>query len=239
MRELIFTHEGSLEKGKIVERINRFTLTVEFDSGLEKVYLGNPGALSTVIAPESVILCEPVSGENRKTDYNAFAIKVDDFYVTVHSTFANSIFFEVFEKGFLSDFRPYDLVSREPALPDHGRADFLLENEETGGQAYVEIKSCTHVEGGVAKFPDRPTERGKRHLRSLGDLVEKDYESYVFFVVQRPDAEEFQPFREVDPEFADLLGMAEESGVNIRAISTEFDPPNLYLKNDNLPVSLI
>lgn len=49
------------------------------------------------------------------------------------------------------------------------------------------------------------------------------------FVVQRPDAERFEPFREVDPEFAGMLEGALNKGVKAMAISTAFEPPNLYL----------
>lgn len=239
MKKLLLKYEADLKKGKIVERPNRFTLIVRMDHSRERVYLSNPGALSTVIVPGREVLYEPARGRNRKTDYNAFAIGVDDIYVTVSSIFANEIFSKVLEGGFLSEFENFSIIFREPPLPDQGRTDFLLENEVSGDRAYVEVKSCTHVENAIAKFPDRPTERGRRHLKSLAKLVEDGVRGYIVFVVQRPDAVKFQPFREVDPEFADLLKGVEESGVNVRAISTEFKPPRIYLKNKNLPISLI
>jgi sugar fermentation stimulation protein A len=99
------------------------------------------------------------------------------------------------------------------------------------------LKSCTHVENGVAKFPDRPTERGRRHLAILSRLAEKGTRCYVIFIIQRPDARSFEPFMEVDPEFAGLLTYAARAGVKIRAMTTEFMPPNLYLKREELPIN--
>lgn len=176
----IFTHQGNLKKGKIVERPNRFTLIVEIDSGPERVYLANPGALRTVIEQRREVLCEPTAGENRKTEFNAFAIQADGVYVTVNSAFASTIFSKVLEKGHLSGFARYTVTSSEPPLPDHGRTDFLLKNEEDGTPAYVEVKSCTHVENGIAKFPDRPTERGRRYLKSLTKLARKKWKVTSF-----------------------------------------------------------
>ena len=66
-----------------------------------------------------------------------------------------------------------------------------------GDTAYVEVKSCTHLEDGTAKFPDRQTERDRRHLQSLEKLHSDGYEAHVVFVVQRPDVERFHPYRNV------------------------------------------
>lgn len=239
MRKQILTVEKDLKKGRIVERLNRFILRVEFDSGFEKIYLANPGALSTVIAPGREVLCEPANGQNRKTKYNAFAIETDDIYVTVKSTFANRIFSRILKKKLLKRFRKYSSISREPPFPTEGRADFLLENENDGSRGYAEIKSCTHVEKGIAKFPDRPTKRGRRHLKTLTKLRKESFDNHLVFVVQRSDAKKFQPFREVDPKFADLLSQAKENKVKIYAFTTRFEPPDLYLDKEDLPIDLI
>ncbi len=238
MKEKILKISDHLKEGRIIERENRFILKVEFEDSEEKVYLANPGALSTVLAPKRTVLCKKAEGENRKTQYNAFAIKVDDFYVTVKSVFANLIFSKILEKEMIEKFQKYSLISREPSLPDEGRADFLLKNPKNEKRGFVEVKSCTHVENGVAKFPDRPTKRGRRHLRSLTKLEGKNWDNHIVFAVQRKDAEEFQPFKEVDPKFAKLLAKAKQKKVDIHAFSTEFVPPDLYLADEDLPINL-
>lgn len=237
MENLILTKKNNFKEGKIVNRPNRFILEVKFGSDLERVYLPNPGALTTVIDENRKVLCEFAGSEDRKTEYNAFAIQVKDFFVTVDSTFANSIFHEILKKNLISDFDNYTFESREPSLPDYGRSDFLLRNED-GSRAFVEIKSCTHVEDGIAKFPDRPTKRGRRHLRSLRKIVGKGEEAYIFFIVQRPDAKEFRPFRDIDEEFANILSEVSSSGVGVRALSTKFEPPKIYLEQRDLDVVL-
>lgn len=238
MKEQILKISDPLKEGRIIERENRFILKVEFEDGEEKVYLANPGALSTVLVPKRVVLCKRAEDENRKTRYDAFAIKVDDFYVTVKSVFANLIFSKILEKEMIQKFQKYSLISREPSLPDEGRADFLLKNPKNGKRGFVEVKSCTHVENGVAKFPDRPTKRGRRHLKSLVKLEGEKWNNHIVFVVQRKDAEKFKPFKEVDPKFAELLTKVRKRGVDIHAFSTEFVPPDLYLADEDLPINL-
>jgi sugar fermentation stimulation protein A len=58
------------------------------------------------------------------------------------------------------------------------------------------------------------------------------------FVVQRPEVGRFRPYRNVDPEFAELLARVREAGVGVHAISTSFEPPRYSLQNDDLPVDL-
>lgn len=234
MRKLLLKYGEQLIKGIIIDRPNRFTLRVRIGSSIQRVYLPNPGKLRTVLAPGRKILQSKASGK-RKTHFNAFAVRVGDFYVTVNSAFANVIFSKVLEKRALEEFKGYTIASREKKIPT-GRIDFVL-RDPRGEEVYVEVKSSTHVEAGIAKFPDRPTERGRRHLAALSELAGKGTKCFIMFIVQRPDARRFEPFKEVDPEFARMIGEAVEKGVKAIAISTEFKPPNLYLRRV-LPVKV-
>lgn len=250
MPATLLEHDGALVPGTVVERPNRFVLRVRFDgeetdAGVgdgtddepERVHLGDPGALR-VLEPGRTVLCRPVDDASRKTDWDAIAVHApeSDCWVSLRASLANDLFVAALEGGYLRRLPMYDSLEREPSLPDHGRADVKLRTDE--GPVYVEVKSCTHVEDGVAKFPDRQTERGRKHLRSLRDLVESGTDAHLVFVVQRPDAAVLKPFREVDPEFADLLAEVREEGVCLSAMSVSFDPPDYVLASADLPIEL-
>ncbi|MFB6353492.1 MAG: DNA/RNA nuclease SfsA [Halobacteriales archaeon] len=236
----LLTHEGELRAGTVVDRPNRFVVRVRFDgdadAALERAFLGDPGALAA-LQPGRTVLCSPADDPERKTDYDAIAVDADGVLVSLRAALANDLVERALERDALPAFDGYAVDRREPPLPDHGRADFRLETP-AGATAYVEVKSCTHVEDGVGKFPDRQTERGRRHLRSLRGLVEDGQEAHVAFVIQRPDAEVLRPFRAVDPDFADLLGEVRTAGVGVHAMAVAFDPPHYRLADPEVPVEL-
>lgn len=233
----LLTHTDDLIAGEMVDRPNRFVLTVRFTQDPERVFLGDPGALE-ILTPGSTVLCSPVSDPDRTTDYDAIAVKTDDVYVSLRATLANTLFANALERELLPAFAGYSITAREPPFPDHGRADFLLASQEHDEDVYVEVKSCTHVEAGVGKFPDRPTERGRRHLTSQMDLQTGGTETHLVFVAQRPDLREIRPFRSVDPAFAEVLTDAAAAGVGIHAVAIRFAPPAYFLADPDLPVRI-
>lgn len=234
----LYQYEDPLVTGTYVSRPNRFTIRVKLNGATRRVYLRNSGGLTTVLKPGRTVYCHPVSSQERQTDFDAVAVDVDGTLVMVDSLLPNNIVHACLEAGLLPSLREYQLETPEPALPDGGRADFLV-SEPTGTTAYIEVKSNTHVVDGISKFPDRPTERGRRQLQSLIDLVqEPQTEAFVVFVVQRPDAECFRPFKSIDPEFATLLTRAADAGVHVLGLTTQFDPPDVYLNDTDLPIEL-
>lgn len=233
----LLTHGAALVSGTIVDRPNRFVLRVRFDGPPERAHLGDPGVLPTLLAPGNELLCSPVDDADRVTAYDAVAVRTGETVVGLRTTLANDLFERALKRGALPWLRPHAAITREPTLPDRGRADFRLESAN-GAATYVEVKSCSLARDGVARFPDRSTERGRRQLRSLEGLASDGTNCHVVFVVQRPDVEAFRPLRDVDPAFADLLARVHAAGVDVRAIVTPFDPPHYHLRTATLPVHL-
>lgn len=226
-----------LVTGEIRRRPNRFVVTVEFDTETARVHLSDPGALVDIVEPGNEIICRPVQDQDRATSFDAIAVISNGVEVSVRASFANKLFYQSLNHDALPQFDGYAIRSREPSLPDHGRTDFELERTD-GTPVYVEVKSCTHVEDGVAKFPDRQSARGRRHVQVLTNLQENGIESYIVFVIQRPDADRFTPYESVDPEFASLLASANKSGVGVHAIQTRFSSPSYYLESPMIPIDL-
>jgi sugar fermentation stimulation protein A len=120
-------------------------------------------------------------------------------------------------------------------LPGGCRLDFAL---DLGGEtAFLEVKSVTWVEDGVAFFPDGVTERGRRHLQELTALARRGHRAWQVFVVQREDARVLRPAARLDPAYARELAVSAGGGVNILVIQEKVAPPEINLAS-TLPFDL-
>ncbi|MCI0769246.1 MAG: DNA/RNA nuclease SfsA, partial [Chloroflexi bacterium] len=90
---------------------------------------------------------------------------------------------------------------------------------------------------GRGLFPDAPTERGRRHVRSLMEARGQGDRAAALFVVQRADADAFAPHDEADPEFGETLREAHATGVEIYAYRCNVTREEITLDSP-LPVLL-
>ena len=93
--------------------------------------------------------------------------------------------------------------------------DFCLSNDSD--KCFIEVKSVTLVEDGLALFPDAPTLRGTRHLKELIKIKEEGMRAISLFIIQREDATSFSPHETMDPLFASTLKEAQDAQVEVWA----------------------
>ena len=205
------------------ERLNRFLVRVEHDGRQDLSHLPNPGRLHELLTPGAPLLLRPRSGHLRKTAHDVVAVRAGQVWVSVDTRLPNRVVARWLERGTLPEFRGYRSIRSEVPLGE-SRIDFYLRNRR---DCYLEVKSCTLVEGDLALFPDAPTERGRRHLATLTAAVRQGLRGSVLFVVQRPDASRFRPRYETDPAFADALREGAEAGLEIYAYRSRFEGGSL------------
>jgi sugar fermentation stimulation protein A len=199
---------------RFVRRDNRFRVTVELDGQPAMAHLPNSGRLSELLTPGRVLRLAPMPAPRRKTPYDLKLVRYAGVWISVDARLPNPLFAEAFRAFSLPGFEGYTRPDPEVTLGD-SRIDFLLTGP--AGRCWVETKSVTLVEKGIARFPDAPTERGQRHLRAMVCAVEQGDQAAVLFVVQRPDARAFGPHAEADPDFAQALRQALAAGVAVLA----------------------
>ena len=115
------------------------------------------------------------------------------------------------------------------------RLDFCLETPQ--GPCLVEVKGVTLEEGGAARFPDAPTERGVKHIRELQRAAEAGLGAALFFVVQMENMESVAPNDGTHPAFGAALREAAAAGVRVCAYDCAVTPESLELRRE-IPVLL-
>ncbi len=147
----------------------------------------------------------------------------------------NRLVHRAIKKGALPELAGYTQIITEAKIGEGSRVDLLLSGSK--GRCYVEIKSVTMAEDGVAYFPDAVTQRGRKHLEELLRVKEEGHRAVLIFVVQRGDVRLFKPADFIDPEFAETLRRVHEAGVEILVFRAEVSEEEINL-GERLPYDL-
>lgn len=228
---------GRQVQARFKVRLNRFAALVECQKEELKVHVPNSGRLQELLLPGTPVLLTPREGGQRKTafDLSFVPTPAGQDWVCIDSRVPNALV-TAGAFGRHNPFYPgHYLVRREPSLGE-SRLDFLFDGMK--GPLYVENKCVTLVtEGNIARFPDAPTDRGRRHLGELTRLVRGGGRGAVLFLVQRPDAVAFCPHDAMDPAFGEGLRQAWAAGVQVTAWTCGINPGRILLRSE-IPVLL-
>lgn len=224
----------NLVKGTFVQRDNRFRVQVRLNDDVVAAHLANPGRLRELLVPGREVWLKPAHAPHRRTGYDLALVAYEGHYVSMNSQLPNRLVAQALQGRLLPGFKDYPVVRPEVRLGE-SRLDFRLEG--AGVLCWIEVKSVTLVVDGVARFPDAPTARGRRHLRELVDVAAHGDRAAVIFVVQRADAMSFSPNDETDREFGEALRQASETGVEVYALRCAVMLDAIQLRNA-IPVYL-
>ena len=221
-----------LVEGIFLERVNRFLARVSVDGREVGVHVANSGRMKELFVPGWRVLVRPVSGDHRKTKFDLVLVDMGNALASADARMPNPLLAEGVANGHLQQFAGYTDMRREVIFGD-SRLDLMLEGPS--GRCYIEAKSVTLVTNGVGLFPDAPTLRGAKHLRTLETVLEAGHRAAVVFVVQRPDASAFATSDPSDPDLADALRSAVAAGVEAYAYNCEVTERSIRL-DQALPI---
>ena len=190
-----------------LSRPNRFIARVDLDGREETVHVKNTGRCRELLVPGAKVILCPGTNPARKTKYDLAAVYKGNNLINMDSQAPNAAAPALLERLF-----PGLAIFPERTF-GRSRFDFYLEGEAR--RVFVEVKGVTLENDGVARFPDSPTERGRRHLEELALAAEAGFEAYVLFLVQMKGCRVFRPNEETDPAFADALRRVARAGVGI------------------------
>jgi sugar fermentation stimulation protein A len=225
-----------LISARFLERRQRFLALVELsDHRRVWVHVPNSGALTGCARPGQEILLTQDARPGRKTDYTWRFARGATGWICIDTLVPNRLMAEALVAGDLPGLPAPSQIRAEVTIPQGSRLDFVLEVE--GRLLFMEIKSVTWVEDGVAFFPDGVTSRGRRHLEHLRELAAQGHQAWNVFVVQRHDAKLLRPAATIDPAYAKTLAAVAASGVNIMVLQEKIQPPEITLAS-SLPFDL-
>jgi len=212
--------------GTLIKRYKRFLADVQLADGkIITAHCPNTGTMLSCSTPGSAACLSISDNPNRKYPHTLEMVRDNETWVGVNTSLTNKLVMEAITEGRIFEFADTDSVKAEVKTSSKSRLDLLItQNDQL---TYVEIKNCSLAIDGCAMFPDAVTARGTKHLNELIRLKKEGFNSCIFFLVQRMDADKFRPAIQIDPVYSKTIAHAETAGVQILVYQAEVNPSGI------------
>lgn len=232
---MLYTYQGDYYTGTFISRPNRFLAEIKLEGEVVLAHVKNTGRMTELLTPGKRVYLLGAKNPNRKTKFDLISIEHQGLVVNLDSQIPNKIIEEAFKENFIHGYEDADVLKREYTVGD-SRLDVFLSKGERN--LFVEVKGVDLLlKDGLSSFPDAPTTRGTKHLRTLERLVDSGSEAMVIFLVVREDAYSLSPNYQTDPLFAQTLEDVIKKGVQARAYKCQVGPYTLEIL-DRIPILL-
>ncbi|MBC2735091.1 MAG: DNA/RNA nuclease SfsA [Desulfobacteraceae bacterium] len=226
-----------LVRGTLIKRYKRFLADVILENGTTvTAHCPNTGSMTDCCEPGRPVYLSVHDNPKRKYPYTWELIQMPDSLVGVNTLVPNRLVKHAIRTDQVAPLRGYTEVRSEVQMGARSRVDLMLQDDDRG-TCHVEIKNCTMVRDGLARFPDAVTTRGLKHLHELTAQLSERNRSVMFYLIQRMDAEEFRPADDIDPAYGKALRQAVARGVEILAYDVHIDLNEIRL-NQHRPCRL-
>jgi len=223
--------EQTLIPGKLIKRYKRFLADIELEScEIITTFCPNTGSMKSCMMPGWKVMLSKSDNPNRKHQYTWEMVHNEKCWIGINTMLPNIIVEEAIKNGQIPELSGYPEIKREVKYGKNSRIDILLQEEND--LCYVEVKNVTLVEDdGLYYFPDAVTERGRKHLFELMEMVKLGHRAVMFFLIQRSDGTIFKPAAHIDPEYAKTLRIAENKGIEILVYLSDVAPDRICISN--------
>jgi len=216
MYNLIMEFTKSLIKGKLIKRYKRFFTDVKLDKEVVVAHCPNTGSMKGLLDENNEVYLSKNNDPKRKLKYGLELIKAHKNLVGVNTHMANKIVNHGLANNLIKELKNSDLIKPEVFFNKETRFDFLVEKNKQ--KSFVEVKNVTLFrDKKTAEFPDAITTRGSKHLLTLIDAIKKGYKSYLLYLVQIENMENFKIAKDIDSEYYKNYLIAKKAGVNFLA----------------------
>ena len=222
--------ENPLISGLFVKRYKRFFADVKVNSEIITAHCANSGSMMGLLNKNSKVWLTESNNKKRKLKCTLQIIDDNGSKVGVNTHLTNKIVNHALEKNLIKNFSSNVKIKREQTFGNNTRFDFYL--EDGINKSFLEVKNVTlKRKTKIAEFPDSVTTRGTKHLNELINATKKGFKSYLLFLIQREDCNEFKIAKDIDPEYSKTLIKAVKNNVKILCYDCKFSSKGIILNN--------
>ena len=220
---------NSLIKGKLIRRYKRFFVDVKLKNENVTAHCPNTGSMKGLLDEGNEVYILKNDNPKRKLKYSLEIIKSKKNLVGVNTHMANKIVHHALNNNLIKELRNNDKIKPEVFFNNDTRFDFFVEKKKL--KIFIEVKNVTLFrDKNTAEFPDAITNRGSKHLLALIDAIKKGYKSYLIFLVQIQNMENFKIAKDIDNEYYNNFIDAKKAGVNFLAYRCKISPKEILIE---------
>jgi len=231
---------SAVKKALFLERPNRFIARCLLEGQEVLAHVPNTGRCRELLVPGCTVYLRDWRGEktSRKTDFSLLTVEKGPLLINMDAQAPNRLAWEGLSSGRIR--LPLDsgeelLSLRREVAWGQSRFDLLAKTSQRDW--YVEVKGVTLEDGGIARFPDAPTERGLRHVQELCRVKESGCGAALLFIVQLKGSTHLEPNWQTHRAFGEALRQAREAGVALLCYDCLVTPEQVQV-SEPLPISL-
>jgi len=218
----------SLIKGKLIKRYKRFFADVKINNEIVTAHCPNTGSMKGLLDEGNDVYLMKHDDPKRKLKYGLEIIKAQKNLVGVNTHLANKIVKHGLSNNLIKELKNIDSIKPEVFFNKETRFDFLIEKNKQ--KIFVEVKNVTLFrDKKTAEFPDAITSRGSKHLITLIDAIKKGYKSYLIFLVQIQNMENFKIAKDIDVEYYKNYLTTKKEGVNFLAYRCIINEKEIFI----------
>ena len=218
----------SLIKGKLIKRYKRFFVDVKLNKENVTAHCPNTGSMKGLLQEGNEVYLLKNDDPKRKLKYGLEIIKAKKNLVGVNTHMSNKIVNHGLKNNLIKELHNCNSIKSEVFFNKETRFDFLVEKNKQN--IFIEVKNVTLFrDQNTAEFPDAVTTRGSKHLLTLIDAIKKGYKSYLIFLVQVQNMENFKIAKDIDIEYYKNYLTAKKAGVNFLAYRCKISPKEIFI----------
>ncbi|WP_440670647.1 DNA/RNA nuclease SfsA [Candidatus Pelagibacter sp. HIMB1483] len=218
----------SLIKGKLIKRYKRFFVDVKINKEIVTAHCPNTGSMKGLLKEGNQVYLLKNDDPKRKLKYGLEIIKAQNNFVGINTHMANKIVNHGLCNNLIKELKNLKNIKSEVFFNKETRFDFLVEKNKQ--KIFIEVKNVTLFrDKSTAEFPDAVTSRGSKHLLTLIDAIKKGYKSYLIYLVQVQNMENFKIASDIDNEYYRNYTKAKKAGVNFLAYRCKITPEEIYI----------
>ena len=219
----------SLIKGKLIKRYKRFFVDVKLGKQKVTSHCPNTGSMKGLLNEGNEVFLLKNDDPKRKLKYTLEIIKANGNLVGVNTHRANKIVNHALSNNLIKELKDNEKIKPEVFFTKETRFDFLI--EKNNKKSFLEVKNVTLFrDKKTAEFPDAITSRGSKHLLTLIDAIKKGYKSYLIFLVQIQNMENFKIAKDIDAEYYRNYLVARKAGVNFLAYRCNINSKKIFIE---------